>query len=67
LVDVAINADDIILGGRIEGKMNEIKHKLSQKFKIKDLGRLHHFPGKKMIQWISGLVSHHTHKRFFKL
>jgi len=50
LLVVAIYVDDIILEGRIKGKLNEIKHKLSQKFKIKGFGWLHHFLGVKVIQ-----------------
>ena len=50
LLFVAIYVDDIILGGRIEAKLNEMKHELSQKFEMKDLGQLHHFLGVKVIQ-----------------
>ena len=31
-------------------KLNEMKHELSQKFEMKDLGWLHHFSGVKVIQ-----------------
>ena len=37
LLFVAIYIDDIILGGRIEAKLNEMKYELSQKFEMKDL------------------------------
>ena len=40
---VAVYVDDLILGGRSESKMNEIKRELSRIFKMKDLGSLHYF------------------------
>ena len=42
---VAVSVDDLILGGKNETRINEVKRELSQKFKIKDLGRLHYFLG----------------------
>ena len=42
---VAVYVDDLILGGKNETRINEVKRELSQKFKIKDLGRLHYFLG----------------------
>jgi len=50
LLVVAIYVDDIILGGRHETKLNQMKLQLSQKFEMKDLGQLHHFLGVKVIQ-----------------
>ena len=47
---VAVYVDDIILGGRSEAKMSEVKAELRQKFEMKDLGILHHFLGVKIIQ-----------------
>ena len=47
---VAVYVDDIILGGKSESKLNEVKRELSQKFEMKDLGPLHHFLGVKVIQ-----------------
>ena len=35
---VAIYVDDIILGGRHETELNQMKLELSQKFEMKDLG-----------------------------
>jgi len=40
---VAAYVDDIILGGRSESKLNEVKRGLSKQFNMKDLGPLHHF------------------------
>ena len=42
---VAVYIDDLIFGGKNETRINEVKRELSQKFKIKDLGRLHYFLG----------------------
>lgn len=42
---VAVYVDDIVLGGRSEAKLSEVKAGLSQRFKMKDLGPLHHFLG----------------------
>ena len=47
---VAVYVDDIILGGRSEAKMSEVKAELRLKFEMKDLGILHHFLGVKIIQ-----------------
>ena len=47
---VAVYVDDIILGGSSMVRMNAVKKELSEKFKIKDLGPLHHFLGIKIIQ-----------------
>ena len=47
---VAVYVDDIILGGKSESKLMEVKKELSKTFEIKDLGPLHHFLGVKIIQ-----------------
>ena len=59
----AVYVDDIILGGKSEHKLNQVKQDLSQTFEMKDLGPLHHFLGVKMIQdqlsksiWIGQLM-----------
>ena len=46
----AVYVDDIILGGKSEHKLNQVKQELSQTFEMKDLGTLHHFLGVKVIQ-----------------
>ena len=46
----AVYVDDIILGGKSESKLNEVKWELSLKSEMKDLGPLHHFLGVKVIQ-----------------
>ena len=57
---VAVYVDDIILAGKTLITVNTVKEKLSQRFKMKDLGSLHHFLGVNIIQdklarmiWIS--------------
>ena len=47
---VAVYVDDIILGGKSESKLMEVKKELSKTFEMKDLGPLHHFLGVKIIQ-----------------
>lgn len=47
---VAVYVDDLILGGGCEVKLNEVKKELGQAFRMKDLGKLHHFLGVKIIQ-----------------
>ena len=47
---VGVYVDDIILVGRTEEKLQEIKGYLSKKFDIKDLGKLKYFLGMKVIQ-----------------
>lgn len=47
---IAVYVDDIILGGRSEAKMRDVKKELSQNFKMKDLGPLHHFLGVTVVQ-----------------
>ena len=44
---VAVQVDNIVLGGRSEDKMNAAQEKLSHKFKMKCLGALYHFLGVK--------------------
>ena len=47
---VAVYVDDIILGGRSTAKLNAVKKELSEKFRMKDLGPIHHFLGINIIQ-----------------
>ena len=47
---VGVYVDDIILGGKSVDKMITTKKELNEKFKMKDLGPLHHFLGVKIIQ-----------------
>ena len=47
---IAVYVDDIILAGKTEGILNEVKDSLSRKFEIKDLGELNYFLGVKVEQ-----------------
>ena len=42
---LGVYVDDIILAGCSEDRIKEVKAALSQKFEIKDMGKLHHFLG----------------------
>ncbi len=42
---VAIYVDDILLGGNNDTRIKEVRRELSRKFKLKDLGKAHHFLG----------------------
>ncbi len=50
LVFLAVYVDDIIVASRSEKELEEIKKELSEKFKMRDLGRLHYFLGIKINQ-----------------
>jgi len=47
---IAVYVDDIILAGRSDKRMREVKDTIAAKFMVKDLGELHHFLGVKVIQ-----------------
>ena len=47
---IGVYVDDIILVGKDEKRIEEIKYALSQKFDVKDMGKLHHFLGMKILQ-----------------
>ena len=47
---IAVYVDDIILAGRSDKRMKEVKDAIAEKFTVKDLGELHHFLGVKVIQ-----------------
>ena len=47
---LGVYVDDIILAGRSEDQVKEVKAALSQKFEIKDMGKLHHFLGISVVQ-----------------
>ena len=45
---IAIYVDDILLAGKTTERLNTVKQAFSQKFRIKDMGELHHFLGVKV-------------------
>ena len=45
---IGVYVDDIILAGKTESKLTEVKSGLSRKFDIKDLGELNYFLGMKV-------------------
>lgn len=47
---IGVYVDDIILAGRSEDRIKEVKSALSRKFDIKDMGKLHHFLGMTVVQ-----------------
>ena len=50
LFSIAMYVDDIILAGRSDKRMKEVKDAIAEKFTVKDLDELHQFLGVKMIQ-----------------
>ena len=47
---IGVYVDNIILTGRSDKKMKDIKNALAHKFDIKDMGKLHYFLGTKILQ-----------------
>ena len=47
---IAVYVDDILLAGKTDQKINEVKQALAELFKMKDMGELHHFLGVKVVQ-----------------
>ena len=47
---IGVYVNDIILAGKSDKRMKEVEEDLAKKFNIKDMGKLHHFLGKKIIQ-----------------
>ena len=47
---IRVYVDDIILAGRSEKKIKEVKDALTMKFNVKDMGELHYFLGMKIQQ-----------------
>ncbi len=42
--------DDIVLAGRSDERIKEVKDAIAKKFEIKDMGQLHYFLGMTVIQ-----------------
>ena len=47
---IAVYVDDIVLAGKSERKLSEVKNALAARFDVKDLGKLHYFVGVKVVQ-----------------
>ena len=47
---IAVYVDDIVLAGKSDRKLSEVKKALASKFDVKDLGKLHYFLGVKVVQ-----------------
>jgi hypothetical protein len=47
---IGVYVDDLVLAGKNDKKMAEVKATLSTKFEMKDLGELHYFLGVKVVQ-----------------
>ena len=47
---IAVYVDDIILAGKSDKKLKEVKDKLAKYFEVKDMGQLHYFLGLKVVQ-----------------
>ncbi len=47
---IAVYVDDILLAGKNDQRINEIKQELAYQFEMKDMGELHHFLGVKIVQ-----------------
>ncbi len=47
---IAVYVDDILLAGKSDQKINEVKQAHAELFQMKDMGQLHYFLGVKVIQ-----------------
>ena len=45
---IAVFVDDLILAGKTDERISEIKEELCKRFAVKDVGKLHHFLGIKI-------------------
>lgn len=47
---IGVYVDDIVLAGKSEDRLKEVKEELAKQFDIKDMGKLHYFLGMKVVQ-----------------
>ena len=47
---LGVYVDDIVMASKSQARLKEVKKSLAKRFDIKDLGKLHHFLGMKIIQ-----------------
>ena len=50
LAIVGVYVDDIVIAGRSEERLKDFKRAICKRFDMKDLGKLHHFLGLKVVQ-----------------
>lgn len=50
LVIIAVYVDDILIAGKTDERIAEVKRKLADRFDVKDMGKLHYFLGVKVVQ-----------------
>ena len=62
--------DDMVLAGKSDAQLAEVKEAICQCFEVEDLGELHYFLGEKIIQnqenMESGWVKLHTLKNYWR-
>ena len=65
---IGVYVDDIILASRTLERVTEVKEALSQKFDIKDMGKLHFFLGMQVMQdmEILGWDNQHTRRIYLQ-
>ena len=47
---IGVHVDDIVLAGKSDRRMAEVKKALAMQFEVKDMGELHYFLGVKIVQ-----------------
>ena len=47
---ISVYVDDIVLAGKSDRRMTEVKKALAMQFEVKDMGELHYFLGVKIVQ-----------------
>ena len=47
---IAVYVDDIVLAGKGDQRMAEVKQALAHQFQVKDMGELHYFQGVKVVR-----------------
>ena len=47
---IAVHVDDLVLAAKSDNRIGDVKKDLGDKFEVKDMGKLHHFLGTKVLQ-----------------
>ena len=50
MFNIGVYVDDIVLAAKTEKQLNDVKQVFAKRFDIKDMGKLHHFLGMKVVQ-----------------